>query len=144
MKISTKGRYGTRAMIDIGENFAKGPVSVRQLADRQNISVKYMEQIIPMLKASGLVRSTRGARGGYVLAKNPREIRLRDIVQALEGPWSLVDCVSDETLCHRAKECVTYEIWNDLHQAIYKILDSTTLEAMIARHQEKLKASAST
>ena len=142
MKISTKGRYGTRAMVDIGENYGKGPVSLRKLAERENISMKYMEQIIPLLKASGLIRSARGARGGYVLAKEPREISLHDIVQALEGSWSLVDCLDDDRLCDRAKKCVTYEIWHDIQAAIYKILDSTTLADMIDRHRKKMKTAA--
>ena len=137
MKISTKARYGTRAMIDIGEHFGEGPVSLRKLADRQCISMKYMEQIVPLLKASGLIRSTRGALGGYVLAKEPGEISLRDILQALEGSWSLVDCLDDDKLCDRAKECVTYEIWHDIQTSIYRILDSTTLADMINRHREK-------
>ena len=139
MKISTKGRYGTRAMLDIGSNYGNGPVSLRELAERQGISMKYMEQIVPLLKTSGLVRSTRGARGGYVLARKPQDISLRDIVQALEGSWSLVDCVDDNSLCARAKECVTYEIWNELNLAIHKILDSTSLQDMIDRHWEKDK-----
>lgn len=142
MRISTKGRYGTRAMVDIGENYGKGPVSLRKLAERQCISMKYMEQIIPLLKTSGLIRSSRGARGGYVLAKEPRKISLHDIVQALEGSWSLVDCLDDDTLCDRAKECVTYEIWHDVQTAIYRILDSTTLADMIDRHRKKTKAAA--
>jgi Rrf2 family cysteine metabolism transcriptional repressor len=137
MKISTKGRYGTRAMIDIGENHGNGPVPLRQLAERQSISMKYMEQIIPLLKASGLIRSVRGAKGGYALAKAPREITLGDMIQALEGSWSLVDCVEDASLCERSGECVTYEIWNDLHRAIHKILDSTTLADLIARQKKK-------
>jgi len=140
MKISTKGRYGTRAMIDIGENYGKGPVPLRRLAERQCISIKYMEQIIPLLKASGLIRSTRGARGGYVLARDPKKISLADIIQALEGSWSLVDCIDDPTLCDRTKECVTFEIWHDIHQAIHHILGSTTLADMIARSQKKAKA----
>jgi len=140
VKMSTRGRYGTRAMVDIGENFGKGPVSLRKLTERQCLSMKYMEQIIPLLKASGLIRSARGARGGYVLAKEPCEISLHDIVQALEGTWSLVDCLEDDTLCDRAKECATYEIWRDVQAAIYKILDSTTLADMIERHREKTKA----
>lgn len=142
VKISTKGRYGTRAMVYIGENYGKGPVSLRKLAESEGISVKYMEQIIPLLRKSGLIRSARGARGGYVLAREPREISLRDIVQALEGPWSLVDCLDDDTLCDRTKECVTYEIWHDIRAAIYKILDSTTLADMIDRHRKKIKTTA--
>ena len=142
MRISTKGRYGARAMVDIGEHYGKGPVSLRELSKRQSVSMKYMEQIIALLKASGLIRSARGARGGYVLAKEPREISLHDIVQAVEGSRSLVDCLDDETLCDRAKECVTYEIWHDVQRAVYKILDSTTLADMVNRHRKKMKAAA--
>ncbi len=142
MKISTKGRYGTRAMVDIGENYGTGPVSLRKLAEREHISMKYMEQIIPLLKASGLITSARGAYGGYVLAKEPREISLHDILQALEGSLSLVDCLDDDRLCDRVKECVTYEIWHDIQTAIYKILDSTTLADMIDRHRKKTKTAA--
>lgn len=142
MRVSTKGRYGTRAMIDIAENYGEGPVSLRQLAERQNISLKYMEQIIPLLRAPGLIKSTRGARGGYVLAKEPEDITLRDIVQALEGSWSLVDCLDDQSQCDRTTECVTYELWFDIRAAIYKILDSTTLADMIARHRKKMRAAA--
>jgi len=139
MRISTKTRYGTRAMLDIGEHHGEGPVSLRELAERQGVSMKYMEQIVPSLKASGLIRSARGSQGGYVLAREPQEISLHDIVHALVGSWSLVDCLDDDKLCHRAQECVTYEIWQDIQTAIYRILDSTTLADMIARHKKKLK-----
>ncbi|MDY6953725.1 MAG: Rrf2 family transcriptional regulator [Thermodesulfobacteriota bacterium] len=140
MKISTKTRYGTRAMVDIGEHYGEGPVSLRELAERQGVSMKYMEQIVPSLKASGLVRSARGAQGGYVLAKEPQDITLHDIVHALVGSWSLVDCLDDETLCDRTQGCVTYEIWHDIQTAIYRILDSTTLADMIKKHQRKVRA----
>ena len=142
MKISTKGRYGTRAMIDIAEHCGSGPVSLRRLTDRQCLSLKYMEQIIPLLKSSGLIRSARGARGGYVLAKRPREISLRNIVEALEGSWSLVDCIDDPALCDRTEECGAYDVWNDIQAAMYKILDSTTLADMAAI-SKKTKAAAS-
>lgn len=102
--------------------------------------MKYMEQIIPLLKGSGLIRSTRGARGGYVLAKAPDEISLREIVRALEGTSSLVDCLDDDTFCDRTEECVTYEIWDHVQRAIYKILDSMTLADLINRHREKTRA----
>jgi Rrf2 family protein len=143
MKISTKGRYGTRAMIDIAENYGSGPVSLRQLTNRQCLSLKYMEQIIPLLKSSGLIRSARGARGGYVLAKKPSEISLRDIVEALEGSWSLVDCIDDPGLCDRTNECGAYDVWNDIQAAMYQILDSTTLADMTALSKKKSKAAAS-
>jgi Rrf2 family protein len=130
-------------MIDIAENANGGPVSLRQLTERQCLSLKYMEQIIPLLKSSGLIRSARGARGGYVLAKEPSEISLRDIVEALEGPWSLVDCIDDPDLCDRIKECGAYDVWNDIQAAMYKILDSTTLADMTALSKKKAKAAAS-
>jgi Rrf2 family protein len=127
-------------MLDIGENHGQGPVSLRELAERQDVSMKYMEQIVPSLKASGLIRSARGSQGGYVLAKEPHEITLHDIVHSLVGSWSLVDCLDDDQLCDRTQECVTYEIWSDIQTAIYRILDSTTLADMIARHKKKMKA----
>jgi len=137
VKISTKGRYGTRALVDIGQNYGKGPVSLRRLAERQGISMKYMEQIVALLRGSGLIRSSRGARGGYILAKKPKDILLRHILEALEGCSSVVDCLDDNGLCARAKECVTYEIWNEIQTAISKILDSTTLADIIQRNREK-------
>ena len=88
MRISTKGRYGTRAMVYLGENFGKEPVSLRELAEEEDISVKYMEQIVPLLKKSGLIRSTRGARGGYVLSRRPEKISLGDILVA--GLWLFI------------------------------------------------------
>jgi Rrf2 family protein len=126
-------------MVDIGENYDKGPVSLRELAGRQDISMRYMEQIVPSLKAAGLVRSIRGAKGGYVLEKSPRDISLREIIHALEGPWSIVDCVDDESLCSRTQECATYDIWQYIHDAVHRVLDETTLEDMIVRHREKKK-----
>ena len=141
MRISTKGRYGTRAMVYLGENFGKEPVSLRELAEEEDISVKYMEQIVPLLKKSGLIRSTRGARGGYVLSRRPEKISLGDILVALEGRWSLVECLTDEKLCDRTHECITYEIWQDIQTAIDRILDSTTLAKMINRRRKRGKKS---
>jgi Rrf2 family protein len=129
-------------MIDIAENYGRGPVSLRQLTERQCLSLKYMEQIIPLLKSSGLIRSARGARGGYVLARKPSEITLRDIVEALEGSWSLVDCIDDPDLCDRTAECGAYDVWNDIQAAMYQILDSTTLADMTALSKKKAQGAA--
>lgn len=100
-----------------------------------------MEQIVPLLRKSGLIRSTRGARGGYVLSRGPEKISLGDILVALEGRWSLVECLIDEKLCDRTHEYVTYEIWQDIQTAIDRILDSTTLAKMINRRRKKGKKS---
>ncbi len=133
MRLSTKSRYGTRAMLDIAINYGKGPVSVKSLAKRQDISVKYMEQLIPSLKLAGLIRSVRGARGGYTLSKHADQIRLRDIIDALEGSIFPVDCVDNPEMCDRAKKCVTYEIWKDIQNTINDMLDSLTLADIVKR-----------
>ena len=133
MSLSTKSRYGTRAMLDIAINYEKGPVSVKSIADRQGISVKYMEQLIPRLKVAGLIRSVRGARGGYTLSKDVHQINLRDIIDALEGSMFPVDCVDNPEICDRAKKCVTYEIWKDIQDTINNLLDSITLDDMVER-----------
>ncbi len=133
MRLSTKSRYGTRAMLDIAINYEKGPVSVKSIADRQGISVKYMEQLIPLLKVAGLIRSVRGAKGGYTLSKDVHQINLRDIIDALEGSMFPVDCVDNPETCDRAKKCVTYEIWKDIQDTINNMLDSLTLADMVER-----------
>lgn len=133
MRLSTKGRYGTRAMLDIAMNYEKGPVSLKDLARRQELSVKYMEHLIPPLKVAGLIRSVRGVHGGYTLSKDPHHIKLRDIVDALEGSMFPVDCIDNPEICHRVKECVTYEIWKEIYDEINKILDSWTLADMVDR-----------
>jgi len=138
MRLSTKLRYGTRAMLDIAINYEKGPVSVKSLAHRQGISVKYMEQLIPLLKIAGLIRSIRGAGGGYTLSKDVHQINLRDIIDALEGSMFHVDCVDNPETCNRAKKCVTYEIWKDIQDAINNMLDSLTLADMVERQLKKI------
>ena len=106
---------------------------MKSLAHRQGISVKYMEQLIPLLKMAGLIRSVRGAGGGYTLSKDVHQINLRDIIDALEGSIFPVDCVDNPEICNRAKECVTYEIWKDIQATINNILDSLTLADMVER-----------
>jgi len=133
MRLSTKSRYGARAMLDIAINYEKGPVSVKSIADRQGISVKYMEQLISLLKVSGLIRSVRGAGGGYTLSKDVHQINLSDIINALEGSMFPVDCVDNPELCNRAEKCVTYEIWKDIQDTINNILESLTLADMVER-----------
>ena len=110
MRLSTKGRYGTRAMLDLALNFGKEPVLLRDIARRQEVSEKYLEHSVSALRKAGLVRSIRGARGGYVLAKPPSEIRLSEIMEVLEGSMAPVDCVDDAHVCHRANLCVSREL----------------------------------
>ena len=93
MRLSTRGRYGTRLMVDLAQHYADGPVSLAEIAKRQDLSAKYLEQLIILLKGAGLIRSVRGRRGGYMLARRPEEISVGEIVETLEGKLSLVDCV---------------------------------------------------
>lgn len=134
MKLSTKGRYGSRAALELALRYGSGPVMVREIAESQSISERYLEHILNALRASGIVRSTRGARGGYELVKSPAAVTLGDIVRALEGPLDVVSCTRDED-CSRTSVCVTMEIWREVREAIEGVLDSVTLEDMVRRHR---------
>jgi len=138
MKMSTRGRYGARAMIDIALNYEDGPVSLKDMAKRQEISVKYLEQLIPPLKTAGLIRSIRGAGGGYTLTRHPSEINLYDVIKALEN-LSPVDCINSPGVCPRVEECATYDVWKEMEAATNGILKSISLAEMMERQRRKLK-----
>ncbi len=142
MRLSTKGRYGARAMLDLALNFGKEPVLLRDIATRQEVSEKYLEHSMSSLRNAGLVRSIRGARGGYILAKPPSEIRLSEIMEVLEGSMAPVECVDDPEVCHRAGLCVTRDIWEKMKEAIDNILESTTLEDLAERYKDKESSNA--
>ena len=137
MKLSTKIRYGARAMLVLASRYGKGPLELHEIAKKENISLKYLEQVIIPLRTAGLVKSVRGARGGYSLGKPPAEICLKDLVEILEGPLTLVDCLGDPRRCERSAACVTREIWSEVSEAIYDIFHSITLEDMVRRQKEK-------
>jgi Rrf2 family cysteine metabolism transcriptional repressor len=137
MKISTKIRYGTRAMLELATQYGKGPVELREIAKKENISPKYLEQVIIPLRTGGLVKAIRGSKGGYSLAKPPSEICLNDLIEILEGPLNLIECLSDPTACRKVTSCVTRDIWKEVSEAIYKIFNSITLEDMVNRKREK-------
>lgn len=139
MKLSTKGRYATRAMLDLALNFGNGPVLSKEIARRQGISEKYLERILSVLKTAGLIKSSRGFRGGYYLSKDPQSITLKDIIFAVEGSISPVECLDDSKLCSRRQTCATYEIWLRLKDSIINILESTTLADLIKIYQRKNK-----
>ena len=142
MRLSTKGRYGARAMLDLALNSGKGPVLLRDIAKRQEVSEKYLEHSITTLRKAGLVRSIRGARGGYVLAKSPSQIRLSEIMEVLEGSMAPVECVDDPQVCGRAQLCVTRDIWAEMKEAIDNILESITLQDMVERQDRKRNSKA--
>ena len=137
MKISTKGRYALRLMLDIALNGEAGPVSLRDAAERQEISDKYLEQIVTQLSRAGLVRSVRGMGGGYLLTRKPEEYTVGEILRVLEGSLAPVGCAEDKSCCGRAAQCVTQEVWEQIAAAVAGVVDHITLADLMARAQAK-------
>lgn len=136
MKVSTKGRYGLRLMLDLAQHYQNGMISLKEIARRQEISEKYLEQIIILLHKSGLIKSMRGSQGGYALAKAPEEITVGSVLNALEGPLIPVDCVLDGGhSCPRSKECATLGLWERIAAAVSEIVDNTTLAQLCCQPQ---------
>ena len=136
MKVSTKGRYGLRVLLDMAMNQTAGPAALKDISRRQGISEKYLWQVIHPLKAAGLVNSLRGTRGGYVLSKAPAEITVLDVVSILEGPISVVDCLSEAEACERSGDCVTRDVWREVERAIKDTLQRITLQDLVRRKRE--------
>jgi Rrf2 family protein len=139
MKLSTRGRYGVRLMLELALHYGEGPILLKDIAGRQGISEKYLWQLINPLKTTGLVNSLRGAHGGYVLGKPPEAISLKAILQILEGPLCLVDCVDNPALCERSLSCISRDIWGEASKNMQQTLEDTTLAAMVERQKDKLK-----
>ncbi len=137
MRISTKARYGTRLMLELGLHYDQGPLLLKDIAMAENISEKYLSQIVISLKNSGLVNSFRGARGGYVLARHPAQIRMREVVEALEGGIGLVGCVKNPEACVRTAECVTRSLWEEMGQKMIQVLEEYTLADLVERCKNK-------
>jgi len=138
MNISTKGRYGLRVMVELAKQFGKGPAMVDIIAQNQGISKKYIHQLIIRLKSAGLVRSVRGPKGGYELAKNPDSISALDVVEVMEGKITPVECVSDSSVCSRSGACVTRPIWCEVSSAIGGVLGGVNLKQLAAKqHAEQ-------
>jgi len=137
MKLSTKGRYGVRALLDLALHQDEGLVPLKDIARRQEFSLPYLEHLVAPLITAGLVKSTRGARGGVLLLKPPSDVKLSEVVQILEGSIAPVDCVNNPALCHRAASCVTRDIWIEMKRAMSRVLDSTTLQDLVERQKQK-------
>lgn len=137
MKLSTRARYGTRALLDIALNEGKTPVQLKDIAGRQNISLHYLEHIIAPLVGAGIIRSTRGARGGLQLTRQPKDIRLGEVIQLLEGATAPVDCIGNPASCNRADLCVTRDVWCEVKKAIDATLDSITLQDLVEKQKRK-------
>ena len=135
MQLSTKVRYAARAMIEIAQNYKDEPIQLNDIACKQEISVKYLEQIMSPLRARGYVRTQKGSRGGYHLAVKPEDITLYDIVVSIEGTLALVSCVDDEASCGRSKNCVTKDVWSRVKDAMQKELQAKTLADLVSEQE---------
>lgn len=137
MKVSTKGRYALRLMLDLAQQPPTEYVSIKSVATRQGISEKYLEQIIKMLSKSGLVESTRGKSGGYRLTRTPESYTVGEILRVTEGSLAPVSCLEEEHHCENCNDCVTYEIWQNVLDAINEVVDSITLSYLVEKQKAK-------
>ena len=131
MKLSTRTRYGMRATIELAQYDAPRPLQLKLIAERQDISVKYLEQLMSMLRSAGFVRSIRGSKGGYVLAKPPEQIKLSDLFHSLEGTVTTAECTEDEDYCGRSADCAAREVWVKVETAINEVLSKITLADLV-------------
>lgn len=137
MKLSTRALYGTRALLDLALHWDTKPVQLKDIALRQDISLHYLEHLVAPLIGAGIVRSTRGPRGGVQLIRQPREIKLSEVVPLLEGSIAPAECVTNPESCSRSGTCATRDIWSEMKKAIDEILESTTLQDLVERQEKK-------
>jgi Rrf2 family protein len=137
MKLSTRTRYGTRALLELALHEGQGPVFLKDIAREQQISLPYLEHLIAPLIAGGIIHSTKGPKGGVALARSPGDIKLSEITQLLEGPMAPVECVNHPEVCRRSGACATRDIWTRLKEAMDGVLASTTLQDLAERQQKK-------
>lgn len=139
MRISTKSRYAIRALLDIAVNYKGDPVQIKEIARRQNISERYLENILTLLRAAGILLSEKGKGGGFILAKDPSEINMFDVIQIVEGKISIVKCVTSPSACIRSPKCVARDIWVKLSNGMKETLSSITLQDLIIKYRQKMK-----
>ena len=137
MKLSTRGRYGARALVELARHVGQGPVPLKEIAERQQIPLKYLEQIAMTLKAAKLIKSVRGPSGGYVLTRPPDKVHLLEIIEELEGSLSFVNCVKDPSSCERVESCAFNDLWKKISVETSKILRSVTLADMVQSDSQK-------
>jgi Rrf2 family protein len=132
MKLSTKGRYGVKAMFELALQYGGESVSIKEISQKINVSEYYLEQLFANLRKAGLIKSIRGAQGGYVLSKDPAEITVADIFNVLEGPVEISDCITDEDAnCTRAEHCGTRPLWIKISESVNSVINSVTLQDMV-------------
>ncbi|MFC2040277.1 RrF2 family transcriptional regulator [Chloroflexota bacterium] len=137
MKISTRGRYAARAMLDLAMNQGHGPVLLRDIATRQQISLRYLEQLITPLGAAGIIRSVRGPKGGIVFSRPPEDILLGEVVRVVEGGNFPVECTGSPEVCGRSADCTMRDIWDEMRVAMNSVLDSVTLADLAERQRSR-------
>lgn len=137
MKLSTRGRYSTRLMMELAMHFGEGPVLLKDISKAQDISLKYLGQLIIPLKIAGLIKSTRGSHGGYFLSRPPEKINLYEVIKAVEGPIAFSECVDSPDICYRSKTCAAREVWGEATRQFNDTLGSITLAEMLKRQEAK-------
>lgn len=135
MKLSTKGRYGVKAMVDLAVNYNKNPVSIKSISERQNISEYYLEQLFSPLRKEGIINSIRGAQGGYVLGRDTKEITIYDIITILEGPIEISDCIENES-CDNIDCCATRPLWLKIKESIDSVTKNITLYDIVEDYKK--------
>jgi len=136
LKLSTKSRYASRALIELGLKYGEGPVKLKDISAIQDISLKYLEQVMFPLRIGGYVKTLKGSQGGYILARHPNSITLLEIVECVEGPIAPVDCVDRPGFCGRSEQCVTRDAWIGLKNVIRSELGNTTLDELVAKQRQ--------
>ena len=139
MKLSTRGKYGVRALFEIARNFGKGPLAIKEIAERQKISLSYLEQILHRLGKAGIIESVRGPHGGYELARKPADLTIGDVIRVLEGPIALSHCLEpgEGGNCYQADDCVARMVWSRVGAKIEEALDSITFEQLLKQYHGK-------
>jgi len=136
MKLSTRGRYSTRLMLELSFKYNTGPVLLKDISSSQDISLKYLGQLIIPLKVAGLIKSTRGSHGGYFLARPPEKIKLSEILTAVEGTLDITECIKSPEICYRSKNCAARKIWEKASRQFYNVFESITLKDMLGKHKQ--------
>ena len=134
MKLSTKSRYGTRAIIDIAQNSEHGSTMLKDIAARQSLSPKYLDHILSALRRSGIIKNIRGKGGGYILTRAPENITVKDIVEAVDGVFEPVECILNTALCDKVSFCATRDVWLKMKEAVDGVLEEATLQSLLEKN----------
>jgi len=140
MKLSTRGRYGTRLMLELAKNYEKGPISMSDISNNQKIPVKYLEQLIIPLKKGNLVTSVRGPKGGHMLSKSPKKINVWEVLTLLESKLFIVDCLGNENVCENSRDCLIRPIWRKAFQSMVDIFKDNNLKDILKISENKFRS----